>query len=100
MGLVLFFIGSKSFVKFVGGLVKFNLKSVNLFSIISDIAISLVSYPVGLFCGLLELVDDGVELIGLVLAGLHLLPDGVHGCCCGGGGLWRGERRATVLRSR
>ena len=36
-------------------------------------------YPVGLLSGFLELVDDGVELIGLVLEGLHLLPDGVHG---------------------
>ena len=72
-------------------------------------------YPVGLLSGFLELVDDGVELIGLVLEGLHLLPDGVHGCCCGGllemyfiiirenrrdVPHWRGERRATVLRSR
>ena len=36
-------------------------------------------YPVGLFCRLLELIDDGVELIRLVLQGLHLLPDCVHG---------------------
>ena len=40
---------------------------------------NLVSDTVSLFGGILELLDDGVELVCLVLEGLHLLPDGVHG---------------------
>merc|ERR1719297_758349 len=67
-----------SLVKFVSGLVKFNLKSVNFLSIISDVAFSLVENLIGLLGVLLELPDDGVELVSLVLQGLHLLPDGVH----------------------
>ena len=41
--------------------------------------INLVRDTVGLLGGIFELLDDGVELVGLVLEGLHLLPDGVHG---------------------
>ena len=41
--------------------------------------INLVSDTVSLFGGILELLDDGVELVRLVLEGLHLLPNGVHG---------------------
>ena len=41
--------------------------------------INLVCDTVGLLGGIFELLDDGVELVGLVLEGLHLLPDGVHG---------------------
>merc|ERR1711884_889194 len=65
-------------VKLVGSLVKLNLKSVNFLSIISDVAFSLVENLIGLLGVLLELPDDGVELVSLVLQGLHLLPDGVH----------------------
>ena len=41
--------------------------------------INLVSDTVCLFGGVLELLDDGVQLVRLVLQRLHLLPDGVHG---------------------
>ena len=47
--------------------------------------INLVSDTVCLLGGIFELLDDGVELVRLVLEGLHLLPDGVHGV--GGAGL-------------
>ena len=41
--------------------------------------IHLVSDTVCLLGGIFELLDDGVQLVRLVLEGLHLLPDGVHG---------------------
>ena len=41
--------------------------------------INLVSDTVCLFGGVLKLLDDGVQLVRLVLQRLHLLPDGVHG---------------------
>ena len=44
--------------------------------------LNLVCDTVGLLGGIFELLDDGVELVGLVLEGLHLLPDGVHGDGC------------------
>merc|ERR1719297_651244 len=68
-----------SLVQFVCRLIEFDLKSMNFLSIISDVAFSLVENLVGFLGVFLELPDDGVELVSLVLQGLHLLPDGVHG---------------------
>ena len=52
----------------------------DLLSEVPDVAVGLVGAPVGLLGLLLEPLDDGVEGVGLSLEGLHLLPDGVHGC--------------------
>merc|ERR1711913_207059 len=68
--LVLFLVSSQSFVEFVRGLIKLNLEAVNLFAVISDVTVGLVSHSVGLLGSLLELVDDGVQLVRLVLQGL------------------------------
>merc|ERR1719211_925711 len=80
--LVLLLVGSLGLVQFVRGLIKLDLEAVDLLAVIPDVAVCLVGHPVGLLGGLVELVDDGVELVSLVLQGLHLLPDGVH---AGGG---------------
>merc|ERR1712180_285395 len=68
-----------SLVEFVQCLVEFNLEAVDFFAVVSDVAISLVSNTVGLLGGILEFLNDGVELVCFVLKGLHLLPNSVHG---------------------
>ena len=50
----------------------------NLLPVVSDIALSLVQNLIGVFGLILKLPDDGVQLVRLVLQGLHLLTDGVH----------------------
>ena len=47
--------------------------------VIIESSTDLVCLPVVLLGGILELLDGGVEAIGLSLQRLHLLPDGVHG---------------------
>merc|ERR1712177_62384 len=62
----------------VVGLVKSDLKRLDFLSVISDVAVGLLSASGGLLGGILEALNGGVETIGLGLQALHLLADGVH----------------------
>ena len=83
MHLVLLLERLQSLVEFVRGLIKLNLVSMDLLAIVSDVAVGLVSHGIGLLGGILELPDDGVQLVGLILQRLHLLANGVHLDCAG-----------------
>merc|ERR1712086_308392 len=85
---VLFLQGLSRLLELVTGLIKVNLKAVDFFSEVPDVDVGLVGAPVGLLGLVLEALDDGVEAVGLRLEGLHLLPDGVHGCVSAG--CWSG----------
>merc|ERR1711909_76719 len=63
----------------VVGLIKTNLKLLDLLTKVTDVTISLISSIRGFLGGLLKASNGLVETVSLSFQGLHLLPDGVHG---------------------
>merc|ERR1719400_1322824 len=63
----------------VVGLIKTNLELLDFLSVVTDVAVSLISPGRSFPGGLLEAGDGLVEPVRLGLERLHLLPDGVHG---------------------
>merc|ERR1711971_1073713 len=62
----------------VVGLVKTNLKPLDFLTVVTDVAVGLVSPGGSLPGGLLETSNGVVETICLALERLHLLPNGIH----------------------
>merc|ERR1711971_622297 len=62
----------------VVGLVKTNLKLLDFLTVVTDVAVGLVSPGGSLPGGLLETSNGVVETICLALERLHLLPNGIH----------------------
>merc|ERR1712020_292008 len=61
------------------GLIKADLELLHFLTIVTDIAVSLISPGGSLPGGLLKAGNGLVEPVGLTLERLHLLPDGIHG---------------------
>merc|ERR1712032_98592 len=65
------------------GLVKLNLKLLSLLDKVSHLLLSLGCSDLGVLCSLLTDIGPVHGIVLLHLHGLHLLLDGVHGCCFG-----------------